>query len=110
MASNQIVTQYDDSGYPVSSNKTVSVAYTAAPFVVKQAPGRLATVTVTTLTAGGTFTFYDNATGAASGTPLLVVPIAAAAGTVYALGLPAAAGISVVAPSASAGVLTVAYS
>jgi hypothetical protein len=77
--------------------------------VVKSGPGRVGKVTVTTVTASAATTIYDNATGAASGTPLLTIPSGAAAGTIYDVQLPAQNGISVVSTSAT-GNITVGYS
>lgn len=108
MAKNAIATQYDDAGFPAVASATVSLAYTAIPAVVKAAPGRLLKVIVTTTTAGGTITVYDNAS-TNSGTILLVIPTGATAGTVYDLMLPAANGIYVYQSAASAGVICVGY-
>jgi hypothetical protein len=108
MAKNAIATQYDDAGFPVVASQTVSLAYSAIPAVVKAAPGRLLKVIVTTATAGGSITIYDNAS-TNSGTILLVIPAAAAIGTVYDVNLPAANGIYAYQSAASAGVLCVSY-
>jgi hypothetical protein len=106
MAKNQIVTDYDDAGFPQLAALTAVVT---APGLqtVKAASGRLLKVVVTTVTASAAITIYDNAS-AASGTPLLVIPIAAAAGTVYDVNLPAANGITVQSTGAT-GALTVGY-
>jgi len=109
MAKNGIVTDYDDAGFPQVAAETVSLAYSVMPEVVKAAPGRLLKVVVTTATAGGAITIYDNAT-TNSGTILLAIPAAAAIGTVYDVNLPAANGIYVYTSAASAGVLTIGYS
>lgn len=108
MAKNAIVTLYDDAGFPASASETVSYAYTAMPVAVKDGPGRLLKVVVTTAVAGGAITIYDSAT-TNSGTILLVVPVAAAAGTVYDVNLPALAGIYAYQSAASGGVLTFGY-
>jgi len=71
-------------------------ATTAATVVVKGSAGRLRQVSVTT-TGTGSATFvnlYNNAT-AGSGDVLLSVPSNAAAGTIYAVQLPADLGITV---------------
>jgi hypothetical protein len=108
MAKNAIVTDYDDAGYPQVAADTVSLAYSAMPAVVKAAPGRLHKVIVTTATASGAITIYDNAS-TNSGTILLVIPAAATAGTIYDVQLPAANGIYVYTSAASAGVLCIGY-
>lgn len=107
MANNQIVTPYDDAGISATASKTFPVTLGGAQ-VVKGAPGRLLKVSVTTAVASAAVTIYDNATGAASGTPLAVIPSGAAAGTLYDLNLPALAGISVVSTGAT-GNITVGY-
>lgn len=74
---------------------------------VKAAPGRLGKVLITV--AGTTaLTFYDNATGAATGTIIGITPTATTAGQVFEFDLPAAAGISAVGGAGSPGV-TVGY-
>ncbi len=106
MANNQIVTPYDDTGF--ASNAVKTFAHTAPLLqTVKGAPGRLLKVVVTTVTAAAVITIYDNAS-AASGTPLLVIPIAAAAGTIYDVMLPAALGITVQSTGAT-GAITIGY-
>ena len=109
MAKNQIVTDYDDAGFPAVAAHTAQYAYTAIPVAVKAGAGRLLKVVVTTATAGGAITIYDNAS-TNSGTILLAVPAAAAAGTVYDVNLPAANGIYAYQSAASAGVITIGYS
>ena len=111
MAKNTIVTDYDDAGFPQVAAFTENVAYTGMPAVVKGGPGRLCNVVVTTTLAGSSaaITIYDNAS-AASGTPLLVIPTGATAGTIYNVNLPAANGIYVSEASLSAGAITVGYS
>lgn len=106
MAKNGIVTDYDDSGFPQVAAFTENVAYTALPAVVKGSPGRVCKVTVTTTTAGGAITVSDGPTG----TPLLVIPIAAAAGTIYDVNLPAFSSINVSGSAATAGAVTIGYS
>ena len=108
MAQNLIVTPYDDNGQASSARLTAPVTLGGSQ-VIKPAPGRVLKVVVTTATASAAVTVYDNATGAASGTPLLVIPAATAAGTIYDVQLPALAGISVVSTGAT-GNITVAYS
>jgi hypothetical protein len=106
MANNQVVTAYDDAGYPASASKTSPVTLGALQ-VVKGTPGRLLRVSVTTATASAAVTIYDNAS-AASGTPLLTIPSGTAAGTLYDLNLPAANGITVQSAGAT-GNITVGY-
>lgn len=106
MANNQIVTPYDDAG--IAANAVKTLAHTAPALqTVKAAPGRLVKVVVTTVTATAAITIYDNAS-AASGTPLLVIPAAAGAGTVYDVQMPAANGITIQSTGAT-GALTVGY-
>jgi hypothetical protein len=88
MANNQVVTSYDDAGYPAAPSRTVFLTGTAA---VKTAPGRLHKIVVTTTTSAAV-TVYDNAT-AASGTVLFAVPSSAPVGSAYAVDLPALNGI-----------------
>lgn len=107
MANNQIVTPYDDSGEP--SNATHTAAHTAPLLqTVKASPGRLMKVIVTTVTAAAVITIYDSIS-AASGTPLLVIPVAAAVGTIYDVQMPAALGITVQSTGAT-GAITISYS
>ena len=107
MAKQGIVTQYDDEGFPTS-------AIVAAPITLgqlntlKASAGRLARVTVTTVTASAVVTIYDNAS-AASGTILQVIPIAAAVGTIYMVDLPFVSGLTVQSTGAT-GAITVGYS
>ncbi len=80
---------------------------------MRTVPGRLAKVVVTTALAGsgGNLSFFDNASGGASGTPLLTIPVAAGtAGAVFPVDLPAASGISATALALTAGAVTLAYS
>lgn len=111
MAKNGITTQYDDAGYPAVAAFTTPLTYTAAPVAVKNSPGRLLKVIVTTAIAGTSesITIYDS-NSAGSGTILLVVPGGAAAGTVYDVNLPAASGIYVTETGCSAGAITVGWS
>jgi hypothetical protein len=109
MAKNGLVTDYDDAGFPQVAAFTASVAFGALPLTVKASAGRLCTVIVTTAVATGAITIWDNAS-AGSGTPLLVVPIGAAIGTIYQVNLPALLGITVTGATATAGVLTIGYS
>ena len=106
MANNAIVTPYDDSG--IAANAIHTLAHTAPLLqTVKSSPGRLVNVSVTTVTAAAVITIYDNAS-AASGTILFVVPIGAAAGTIYDIQMPAAFGITVQSTGAT-GAITVGY-
>ncbi len=107
MANNQVLTPYDDNGFPANAARTAPLTLGGTQ-VVKGAPGRLVKVTVTTATATAATTVYDNAS-AASGTPLLVIPSGTAAGTQYAVDLPAANGITVASGSGT-GNVTVGYS
>lgn len=97
MPFNGVVTEYDDNGYSLTATRTAAVAAgVTANTPVKVTPGRLVKVIVTGL-AGvttGTTTIYDNASGA-SGTPLLTVPNAGPAGTVYTADMPVANGVTV---------------
>jgi hypothetical protein len=106
MPKNQVVTQYDDAGFPAVAAFTAPVTIGTTQ-TVKAAPGRLVRVVVTTVTATAVTTIYDS-NGAVSGTPLFVVPIAAPVGTVYAVDLPALVGITVA--GAGTGAITVGYS
>jgi hypothetical protein len=113
MPLNQVVTPYDDAGYPAVAR--ITAVLTFAGGVVKAAPGRLIRVIVTTAFVGATgqLEFYDNSTGAATGTPLLTIPVAAGlAGAVFVADLPALTGISAVntGGTLSAGAVTVGYS
>jgi|ERR1022692_2978564 hypothetical protein len=109
MAKGQIVTQYDDAGFPAMAAFAVPITFAGG--VVKASPGRLLKVVVTTAFASGTgITFYDNAS-AASGTVLLTILLAAGlAGAVYTLDLPALNGIYAANTGLTAGALTVGYS
>lgn len=106
MPLNGVLTQYDDAGYPAQAYFTASYG-TAGTFTLKGTPGRLVMVTVTASSTGAV-TFYDNAT-TNSGTILLAVPASAAVGTVYAVSLPAANGITVIL-AASPSTVTVGWS
>jgi hypothetical protein len=106
MANNGIVTPYDDNGFPATAARTAPVTLGGTQ-VVKGAPGRLLKVTVTTVLATAATTIFDSA-AAASGTILLVIPSATAAGTQYDVNLPAANGITVASGSGT-GNITVGY-
>lgn len=109
MAQNQIVTTYDDAGSPSSAAHAATLTLgSATPVTVKSAPGRLVKIIVTTVTAGAVVTCFDNAS-AGSGTPLMVIPIAAAVGTIYAVDLPVVNGITVVSTGAT-GAVTIGFS
>lgn len=85
----------DTVGNPKDPTFTAAIAAGAGTTVVKNAPGRVATITVTT---AGTSTdngiVYDNTAG--SGTILAVVAGGTAVGTILTVNLPAAIGITVV--------------
>jgi hypothetical protein len=102
MAKQQIVTQYDDAGFPLVAAFTLPLTATGA---VKAAPGRLLKMIVTTALSAAV-TVYDN-TAAASGTILFATAATPAAGTVYDVNLPAAAGIY--ASFAGTGAITFGY-
>lgn len=104
MAKNGIITDYDDAGYPSIAASTVSLTATG---VVKNAPGRLIRIVVTTAMSAAATTIYDNAS-AASGTILFVIPASATQGTVYTVDLPAVNGIY--ASFAGTGTVTFGYS
>lgn len=103
MAKNQIVTDYDDEGFPQVAAFTASLTATG---VVKSAAGRLLKAVVTTALSAAAVTIYDNA-GAASGTILFVIPASAAVGAVYDINLPAVNGIY--ASFAGTGTVTFGY-
>lgn len=95
MPLNGVLTQYDDAGYPAQAYFTGVVAAASGLAVLKTRPGRMVMATVTTATTTNPVTFYDNALGTATGTVLLVIPAAAAAGTVYSVNLPCLNGLTV---------------
>lgn len=103
MAKNQVVTDYDDAGYPQIASATAPLTATGP---VKAAPGRLLKMIITTALSAAV-TVYDN-TGAASGTVLFATAATPAAGTIYDVNLPAAAGIY--ASFAGTGAITFGYS
>jgi hypothetical protein len=112
----QIVTLYDDQGYPQAA-QVANWTGVAAGQVIKNGPGRLVKIVIlTAFTGAGTlFTVYDNATGAASGTPLFALGVASGAnagGQVFDVNLPCANGISVVGSGGTftAGVIGFGYS
>lgn len=111
MAMNGVVTQYDDNGYSLNAVKTATLTFAGG--VVRTVPGRLVRVTVTTafVGVGGNLTFYDNALGTATGTPLLVILTAAGVlGAIFTTEVPVALGISAVNTSLTAGAVTIGYS
>jgi len=110
MAHNMVGTLVDDNGYNIDSIASVAVAAGPGTTVIKNGPGRLNRVLLTTAsgTAPGVLTFYDSV-GAASGTILAIVPVSTAAGTAYDIRMPAAVGITAVGTTNS-GAATVAYS
>jgi len=89
MAKNAIITDYDDAGFPQLASSTASLTATGT---VKNGPGRLLKIVVTTALSAAAITVYDNAS-AASGTILFVIPASATAGSVYDVNLPAVNGI-----------------
>jgi len=111
-----IVTLYDDQGYPQAANVANWTA-AASGLVIKNGPGRLVKVVILTAFVGTTtvVTLYDNATGAASGTPLFAIAVASGAnagGQVFDLNLPVVNGISIVGSGGSftGGVFGIGYS
>jgi len=109
VAKDWIITPYDDNGYCSVARLTNTLTYTGG--VVSASAGRLLKVTVTTAFVGasGVLTFYDNA-GAASGTPLLAIPVAqGVSGAVFTIDLPVVNGIFAGNASLTAGGVTVGY-
>ena len=102
--SGPVRTLIDTYGYPVSAASTASVSATGA---VKAAPGRLASILVTTALSAAAITVYDNAS-AASGTVLAVIPASSAVGFRVVVDLPAFAGIY--ASFAGTGTVVIGYS
>jgi hypothetical protein len=96
MSKYEIVTPYDDAGFPQLAAFTTPIAAGASTTTLKPSPGRLCRVMVSTAgTSTDNITIYDNAS-AGSGEVLAVIPGGGTAGTVYILDLPAAYGITVV--------------
>jgi hypothetical protein len=87
--SGPVRTLVDPYGFFVSPASTASLTATGA---VKAAPGRLASVLVTTALSAAAVTIYDNAS-AASGTVLAVIPASSAVGFRVVVDLPAFNGI-----------------
>lgn len=117
MAKNAIATSYDDAGFPAPAASVANWTAAQSGTVIKAGAGRLSKLVVLTAFTGAStvITVYDNATGAASGTPLFAVALASglnAAGQVIDLNLPAAAGISIVGSGGAfgAGVIGIGYS
>ena len=110
MAQNGVITEYDDLGYPLNARLTSPLTFAGG--VVKTTPGRLIRVVLTTaFVTTGNLTFYNNALGTATGTPLLAILTASGViGAVFVVDLPVAYGISAVNTSLSAGAVTVSYS
>lgn len=102
MAKQQIVTEYDDGGFPQAAAFTESLTASGA---VKGSAGRLLKMVVT-VALSAAVTVYDNA-GAASGTVLFATTATPAAGTVYDVNLPAVNGIY--ASFAGTGTITFGY-
>lgn len=117
MAKNGIVTPYDDAGFPAAAVFCANWTYSTGSVAIKAQAGRLCRAVILTAFAGATtvVTFWDNATGAAAGTPLFSLAVASALNTpgqVFTLDLPAVNGISLVASGGtfSAGVIGIGYS
>jgi len=117
MAKNQILTQYDDAGFPIPPASAVNWTAAASGTVVKAGAGRLVKVVILTAFAGTTtvVTLYDNASGVASGTPLFAIAVASAVnlgGQVFNLDLPVVNGISIVGSGGTftGGVFGIGYS
>jgi len=113
----QPVTLYDDQGFPAAAANVANWTAVAAGQVVKAGAGRLCRVVILTAFTGTTtvITFYDNATGAASGTPLFSIAVASAVnagGQVFSLDLPVVNGISIVGSGGTftGGVIGIGYS
>jgi hypothetical protein len=102
MAKNQVVTNYDDAGYPSVASAATPLTATGA---VKAAPGRLLKMIVTTALSAAV-TVYDN-TAAASGTILFATAATPAVGTIYDVNLPAVNGVY--ASFAGTGAITFGY-
>lgn len=95
-------------GNPKDPTNAANIAASAGTTVVKNAPGRVATVAVTTAgTSTDNATIYDNTAG--SGLILAVIAGGTAVGTLITLNVPAAIGITVV-NVASGPAFTLAYS
>ena len=117
MAKQQIQVLYDDAGFPLNPAFTANWTAAAAGQVITAGAGRLGRLVILTAFAGTTtvITVYDNAAGAASGTPLFSIAVASAVnlgGQVFNLDLPAVNGISVVGSGGTftAGVIGFGYS
>lgn len=113
----QIVTLYDDAGFPAVAAQVANWTCTAAGAVFKSGAGRLCRVVILTAFTGAstTWTFYDTATGTATGTPLLTLAVGSGlnvGGQVFTLDLPVTSGISVVGSGGTftAGVIGIGYS
>jgi hypothetical protein len=101
LAKQQILTQYDDAGFPAQAASVANWTAAASGTVIKPAAGRLVKVVILAAFVGATtvVTLYDNASGAASGTPLFSIAVASglnAVGQVFNLDLPVVNGISIV--------------
>ena len=117
MAKQAIQTLYDDAGFPMAAASCANWTGVASGTVIKAGAGRLVKVIIlTAFTGAGTlFTVYDNATGAASGTPLFAIGVASGSNTggqVFELNLPVVNGISIVGSGGTftAGVIGIGYS
>lgn len=107
IASNLVLTA------PPTSTGAAPPASNTAGGAVKPAAGRFAKVVVTTALAGsgGNLSFFDNASGGASGTPLLTIPVASGTvGAMFTVDLPVFSGLAATALALTAGAATVAYS
>lgn len=88
--------QVDTAGNPKDPTATAAIAAGASTTVVKAAPGRVATITVTSAgTATDNGIVYDSAS-AGSGTILAIIPGGTAVGTILNINMPAANGITAV--------------
>lgn len=113
----QIVTLYDDLGFPAASANVANWTAAASGTLVKAGAGRLCRVVILTAFVGTStvVTFYDNAAGTATGTPLFSIGVGSSAnavGQVFAVDLPVASGITVIGSGGtfSAGGIGIGYS
>jgi hypothetical protein len=106
--SNPVITIVDDNGVGVYGSALAVVPIGAGTTVISARKGRLVRVVATAAAAGGSVTFYDNAS-TGTGTVLVVIPGTAVIGAAFDVQMPALNGITAVA-AASGAALTVAYS
>src|SRR4029077_12262532 len=92
---------------PIGTVAVTQAQIVAGNVVVKATPGMLCTILVTTVTAGATLSFFDNAT-TASGTVIGIVPTGSAAGVIFTLNIPAINGIVIGQQAAFTGGITIA--